>query len=617
MKKHLRYAAAIAVLAIVAAACGGGGTGDTTGPTDAQMEATPGGTLKLALGSDVSATFDPQKEYYSVSWEFLRCCLTRTLMSYNGKPTAEGGTDLFPDLATAAPEISEDGLTWTFTLKDGIMFGPPISREIVAEDFVTAINRTADPEGSSGGYSFYYSPIEGFDDAYNSDDVNEVSGVVALDDKTLEITLTEPTGDLGFRMAMPSASPVPAEATEGHLKDYGQFLVSSGPYMWEGMDAVDFSAPVKQQEPPSGVKAGKSYILVKNPDWDQATDDLRIGYVDRIEVPVGGETQDLLDRVEQGDLDLCFDCGATPEAIAKYSQDPVLQERMHVYFNDAISYSSMNVGVAPFDDVHVRRAANYVTDKAALIRVIGGEVNGPPAGHYFVDALLNNVLADYDPYGTPEQRGNLEAAMEEMKQSPYDTDQDGICDAPECKDVLTVAASEDPAPKTVEAIQESFEQIGITLEVKFLSTSPMYAKCNDPAEKIGFCPTVGWGKDYPDAYTFGPPLFGAEGLGPNGCCNYAALGASPDQLKEWGYSVAEVPSVDADMAACQALPAGDERVNCWADVDRKLTEEVVPWIPRRFANNIDIVSERVHYTYDQFAGQASLDQIWLTGGGAA
>ena len=132
MKKHLRYAAAIAVLAIVAAACGGGRTGDTTGPTDAQMEATPGGTLKLALGSDVSATFDPQKEYYSVSWEFLRCCLTRTLMSYNGKPTAEGGTDLFPDLATAAPEISEDGLTWTFTLKDGIMFGPPISREIVA-----------------------------------------------------------------------------------------------------------------------------------------------------------------------------------------------------------------------------------------------------------------------------------------------------------------------------------------------------------------------------------------------------------------------------------------------------------------------------------------------------
>jgi peptide/nickel transport system substrate-binding protein len=615
MKRYLRYVAAVGVLAIVAAACGGGGAGDTTGP-DTGEEPVPGGTLKLALSSDVFATFDPQKEYYSVSWEFLRCCLTRTLMSYNGKPTEEGGTELLPDLAAGEPEISEDGLTWTFTLKDGIMFGPPLSREIVAQDFVTAIERTAVPEGSSGGYSFYYSPIEGFDDAYGSDDVDEVSGVQAIDDKTLQFTVTEPTGDLGFRLAMPSASPVPAVAAEGHLKDYGQFMVSSGPYMWEGMENVDFSLPPRQQEPPSGVDVGKSYILVRNPDWDKATDDLRFAYVDRMEVPVGGEVQDLLDRVEQGDLDVCVDCGATPEVIAKYSQDPVLQERMHVYFNDAISYSSMNVGVPPFDDVHIRKAANYVVDKAALIRIIGGEVNGPPAGHAFVDGLLNNLLIDYDPYGTPDQRGNLEAAMEEIRQSAYDSDGDGICDAAECKDVLTVAASEDPAPKTVEAIQESFEQIGITLDVKFLNTSPMYARCNDPAERIAFCPTVGWGKDYPDAYTFGPPLFGREGLGPNGCCNYAILGATPEELEEWGYTVSEVPSIDAEMAACQALPAGDERVSCWADVDRQLMEEVVPWIPRRFANNIDIVSERVHYTYDQFAGQVSLDQIWLTGGGA-
>jgi peptide/nickel transport system substrate-binding protein len=616
MKRYLRYVAAIGVLAIAAAACGGGGTGDTTGPTDTGEGAVRGGTLKGALSSDVFATFDPQKEYYSVSWAFLRCCLTRTLMSYNGKPTEEGGTELLPDLAAGEPEVSEDGLTWTFTLKDGIKFGPPLSREIIAQDFVTAIERTATPEGSSGGYSFYYSPIEGFDDAYGSDKIDEVSGVEAVDEKTLRITVTEPTGDLGFRLAMPAASPVPAEAAEGHLKDYGQFIVSSGPYMYEGMENVDFSLPPKQQEPPSGVDVGKSYIFVRNPDWDQATDDLRFAYVDRIEVPVGGEVQDLLDRVEQGDLDVCIDCGATPEVIAKYSQDPVLQQRMHVYFNDAISYSSMNVGVPPFDDVHVRKAVNYVTDKAALIRIIGGELNGVPAGHAFVDGLLNNLLIDYDPYGTPDHRGNLEAAMEEIKQSAYDSDGDGICDAPECKDVLTVAASEDPAPKTVEAIQKSFEQIGITLDVKFLNTSPMYAKCNDPAERIAFCPTVGWGKDYPDAYTFGPPLFGREGLGPNGCCNYAILGATPEELDKWGYSVSEVPSIDAEMAACQALPAGDERISCWADVDRKLMEEIVPWIPRRFANNIDIVSERVHYTYDQFSGQVSLDHVWLTGGGA-
>ena len=55
-----------------------------------------GGTLKLALQSDVQEAFDPQKEYYGVAWAFDRCCLLRTLLSYNGKTTAQGGADVNP-----------------------------------------------------------------------------------------------------------------------------------------------------------------------------------------------------------------------------------------------------------------------------------------------------------------------------------------------------------------------------------------------------------------------------------------------------------------------------------------------------------------------------------------
>ncbi len=616
MKKYLRYVAAVGVLAIAAAACGGG-TGGPTAPTGPQEDIVAGGTLKLALASDVTAVFDPQKEYYSVSWEFLRCCFIRTLQSYNARPTAEDGTVLFPDLAADDPLVSEDGLTWTYTLKSGIMFGDPINREIVAEDFVTAINRIADPEGSAGGYSFYYSPIEGFDEAYNSDGVNEVSGVVAVDEKTLEIHLTEPTGDLGYRLAMPAGSPVPAEAAEGHIRDYGQFLVSSGPYQYEGMAAVDFSADPKKQEPPTGVDPAKSYVLERNPSWSADTDTLRKAYVDRIEVAIGGEVQDLLDKVKAGEIDLCFDCLALPETITEYQSDPVLSERMKVFSNDGVSYSSMNVAVAPFDDVHIRKAMNFVLDKEAVRRVIGGAINGDIAGHAFVNSLVGGQLDNYDPYESTDSRGDVAAAMEEVKLSAYDPDGNGICDEDVCKDVLTVGNSEDPSPDAIAAMQESFEKIGITLDVKFLETTPMYAKCNDPAERIPFCPTAGWGKDFPDAYTFGPPLFGSEGIGPIACCNYATVGATPDQLVEWGYSVTEVPSLDADMAACQALPPGDERITCWANVDKKIMEEVVPWIPRRFSNNIDVIGERVvNYQFDQFAGQAALDQLALVGGGA-
>ena len=46
--------------------------------------------------ADVTAAFDPQKEYYSVTWEYYRCCLLRNLMSYEGVPTDEGGADILP-----------------------------------------------------------------------------------------------------------------------------------------------------------------------------------------------------------------------------------------------------------------------------------------------------------------------------------------------------------------------------------------------------------------------------------------------------------------------------------------------------------------------------------------
>ena len=102
----------ILVLALVAAACGGGAHEPTQGSGASTTSATPvGGTLKLALQSDVQKAFDPQNEYYGVAWAFDRCCLLRTLLSYNGKTTAERGAEVQPDLASALPEQSADGLT--------------------------------------------------------------------------------------------------------------------------------------------------------------------------------------------------------------------------------------------------------------------------------------------------------------------------------------------------------------------------------------------------------------------------------------------------------------------------------------------------------------------------
>ncbi len=75
------------------------------------------------------------------------------------------------------------------------------------------------------------------------------------------------------------------------------------------------------------------------------------------------------------------------------------------------------------------------------------------AGHIFPDGLLNNVLKDYNPYATPDDSGDVEKAKAEMAQSKYDTNQDGVCDAPECSAILAITSTTQPAPKQAAAHQ--------------------------------------------------------------------------------------------------------------------------------------------------------------------
>jgi len=609
----------VAVLGIVAVACRQ--PADTVTPPEGELE--PGGTLQLNLLSDVDAAFDPQKEYYSVTWEFFRCCLLRTLVSYRGTPTDEGGTELVPDLATDLPEVSEDGLTYTFHLKDGIRYAPPFEDvEITAQDFVRALLREADPEGSSGGYNFYYSVIEGFDEAVET---GEISGVTAIDDKTLEIKLTKPAGDLAFRMAMHATAPIPPHPTkpeapfgaaDGHDKDYGRFLVASGPYMFEGSENLDFTMPAKDQEPVSGYEPGKSIVLVRNPGWNADTDDIRPAYVDRIDITIGGTDEDNANKVDQGILDMQFDGVAPPQQVRRYQADPNLKDQVFVHPSDAVRYLSFNIAEPPFDDLAVRKAVSFAIDKEGMRRLRGGPLVGQIANHIMVDSLQNNLLKDYKPYPSANNQGDIEAAMAAMSESKYDTNGDGVCDDPVCKDVLAVTDEEDPFPDQAALISSNLEPLGITLDVRSFERTTMYDKCNDIGAHTAFCLAPGWGKDYADGTTFGQPLFGSAAIGPDACCNYSLVGASDDQLRENGYATTGVPNVDELIRTCDETPLGDERVQCWADLDRTLMEEIVPWVPHLFDNYVRTVSTRVqNYTFDQFAGLPALEKIALAGGG--
>ena len=614
MKRMIRLIAVLAVLGLVAAACSNKGSSTGSSSSGGGAEAVQGGTLLMGQLSDFYSGLDPQKEYSSVTWEYYRCCLLRTLLSYNGRPTADGGTDLQPDIASALPEVSQDGLTWTFKLKQGIHYGDPFGDvEVTADDIIRAVARVANPDASVGGYPDYYSVIKGFDDV-KAGKADLPSGMVATDPYTLEVHLTEPAGDLGYRFAMGATAPIPPMgdavmgAADGHTRDYGRFMVASGPYQVAGSADLDFSVPAKDQKPTSGYQPGKSIELERNPNYDPTTDGLRPAYPDSIQVSIGGDNNDLYNKIDAGELDFVVDGIVPPEELKKYSTTPDLQDRLNKYNSDAVRYLSFNIAQPPFDDVNVRKAVNYAIDKAGMRQLRGGELTGDIAGHIMVNSLLNNQLVDYDPYATPNGQGDVTKAMEAMKASAYDTDGDGLCDAPECKDVLAVTDEADPYPKQAALIQQNLEAIGITLDVKPFERGTMYAKCSDPSTHMGICLAPAWGKDYPDAYTFGVPLFSSTYLFPS-YGNLALVGADSAYLKKYNYTVTSVPSADDKIAECKSA-VGDARITCWAELDKLLMEQIVPWVPYLFDNSLDIISARInHYSFDQFAGVAAFDQM--------
>src|SRR6266702_1850178 len=167
MRRYVRIVALAGALALAAAACGGHG-GPGGGPS-----ATQGGTLQkggvfhIGLTSDFHQGADPQREYYTIGWEWLKCCLTRTLLGFNLLGPNQKGNELIPDLATELPTSSSDGLTCTFHIQPNVHYAPPLQNvSVTAGDFIRALSRVANPD-TVAQYPFYYSSLEGFDDVAN------------------------------------------------------------------------------------------------------------------------------------------------------------------------------------------------------------------------------------------------------------------------------------------------------------------------------------------------------------------------------------------------------------------------------------------------------------------
>ena len=150
--------------------------------------------------------------------------------------------------------------------------------------------------------------------------------------------------------------------------------------------------------------ATHSYF-VRNPDYDPATDDpdVRANYVDRIEIDLNTNIQDTFAKIKAGELDGAVSSGNPPaDVLQDYSTDPELQDRLKSGGDDRTWYITMNLTVPPFDDVHVRRAANLIMDKAGILTAWGGEISGEIATHIQPPALSGAKPKPSAPITAPE-----------------------------------------------------------------------------------------------------------------------------------------------------------------------------------------------------------------------
>jgi len=614
---------AIAFAALVAAGCSTAPPLGTKGPPH-------GGTLRVVVPPQPGAppSYIPpdkttldwlQQNSYTDAAELLRCCLGRTLLSYVGRPTNLGGAELRPDLATSF-DVSSDGLTWTFHIRSGLHYAPPMQHtDITAGDFVRALQRAA----RVGPGVPYYSAIVGFDD-YAGGKAQSIAGLETPDMHTLVVHLSVAQGDFGYRMSLAYVVPLPPSPADpsapygiatGHDDGDGFFIVSSGPYMLAGSDKLDFSAAPAKQTGAAGVVPGNSVTLVRNPSWRAADDPLRPAYVDRIVITYGMTLRQAATAVMDGHEDITLVVAPPPQVppdIIRWYQANPSRGRVVIEPRDSIRYISMNLATPPFDDIHVRRAVAFALDRTAIEDAFGGAVDGTVIGHLAPDSLEDNALINYDPYRSANEQTRLLKARQEMAQSRYDSKHAGSCDAAVCQHVVAPALTTPQTPAAMaDVVRTELAQIGIHLDITLKRGPAFFNQVGTPMTDPAMALFWGWIQDYPSGSDYFVLLYSAQNIQSPVGFNPSLLGATPSELHDWGYTVTSVPSVQDRMDECLPL-VGSRQTACWTAFDEYMMEKIVPAVPFVSESYIEIVPPRlVAYSYDQFVGVPALDQIAL------
>ncbi|TKJ21858.1 ABC transporter substrate-binding protein [Blastococcus sp. CCUG 61487] len=535
-------AAAVVLVLVLAVSClgGAGGRADVPvveGEPDAGIDGVrapseeTGGTLRVV--SPPIDSLDPQRSYLPGVWNVMRL-YTRTLVTYSSQP---GRThELVPDLATDLGTVSEDGLAWTFTLREGVRFEN--GRAITAQDVKYGIQRSFASDVIVGGPTYVVDllddPANPYPGPYSAeeDDPEDLVSVETPDERTIVFRLRAPAPQLPYVLALPSSSPVPVEAdTRG---DYGIDPVSSGPYAITSADTA------------TGIR------LDRNPAWDPATDDVRTALPDTVIVRsnLTGVERDQALLAGSADVDISGS-GVQPLTVARLEAEDNedLRDRVDELPTGALRLLALPAGVAPFDDPACRAAVAAAIDRAEVQEALG-EATAMPTSRLWTRALG----------GGPEGDGSgrdLDAARAHLAE----------CGAPDGFGTVLAVPDSQVSLDVADVVADQLAEVGIEVEVRPLEPATFYATdVGNPDSVVA----NGYGivlvtstPDFPTAASLLSPLLDGRSIRRVGNPNFARLDDPAINELIDAARAADASGGDAGREAWQAVAAAAGATNAY------------------------------------------------------
>ena len=331
----------LCVLVALCLACGAAAwfwlSRETVGGTQLPITFSSGSTLRLA--GDEPETLDPALVTDSTSAEYV-------VHIFSGLVSLDANLQVVPDLAERW-EISSDGKTYTFYLREGTRFQS--GKTLTAADVVYSLERACEPQTGSPVAAVYLGEIGG---AYEklAGLATTISGVKAVDQRTVKITITEPAATFLAKLTYSTA----------FVLDRANVESTSWPAQPNG------SGPFRL-----GELSSERIVLERNEYYYRDPPKL-----EKVVYSLSGGSP--MSMYENGELDMVYVGPADVERV----RDPanVLNAELTMVPQLDVQYLGINVNRPPFDDVRVRQAFSLAVDRAKITSVVWKDMRAPAEG---------------------------------------------------------------------------------------------------------------------------------------------------------------------------------------------------------------------------------------------